>query len=227
MFSFGKKAKIRDQGRNNKVVLSGLKCKKRQNVSIKISGDNNEVIFEDMSKVAGDVKIYIYGDGCKVYVGKNVAISSMFEVVCGNSHPNFSKPENISFKIGEDTTIESVLMVGYNSNTSISIGKNCMLSYNVLIYNTDGHPIYDLQTSKISNKVKNLEIGDNVWLCMNSTILKNVKIADGCIVGFGAVVSKSFKDDNCVLAGNPAKIVKESVGWARSDVDYIRNEKDE
>lgn len=38
-------------------------------------------------------------------------------------------------------------------------------------------------------------------------ILPGVKIGNGCIIGAGAVVTKSF-EDYCVIGGNPAKLLK-------------------
>jgi acetyltransferase-like isoleucine patch superfamily enzyme len=59
---------------------------------------------------------------------------------------------------------------------------------------------------------------------MGVVILKNVKIAEGCIIGRSAIVTKSFDKPNCAIAGNPAAVVKEKVEWARSDYDYVDNE---
>lgn len=224
MFKFFKpKPKVKVSGQNNHIELNNLKCQKKQKIKVEVIGNHNQVVFEDMSGCHGDVNIFIYGDHCNIRVAKGLLVSHELKIVCGNQHSNFSKPENISFEIGENTSIEAITMVAYNSGSSISIGQNCIISYNVWIYNTDGHPVYDLETGAIANKVRNLVIGDNVWVGMNATILKNVYIPSGCIVGFGAVVSKSYDIENCVLAGNPAVVVKENIGWARSDVEYIRN----
>ena len=43
---------------------------------------------------------------------------------------------------------------------------------------------------------------------MNSVILPNVILGDFTIVGAGSVVTKSFRDGYCIIAGNPAKIIK-------------------
>ena len=51
------------------------------------------------------------------------------------------------------------------------------------------------------------KIGDNVFVGANAVIIGNVEIGNNCIIGAGSVVTKSFKD-NCVFAGNPAKIIK-------------------
>lgn len=53
-------------------------------------------------------------------------------------------------------------------------------------------------------------IGKNVWIGDKATILPGVTIGNGVIIGANSVVTKSFPD-NCIIAGNPAKIVKQIV----------------
>ncbi len=51
---------------------------------------------------------------------------------------------------------------------------------------------------------------------MNCTILKNAYIPDGSIIGIGTLVNKNFSDSpNSVLAGVPAKKVKNNIRWER------------
>lgn len=54
-----------------------------------------------------------------------------------------------------------------------------------------------------SGKVK---IGNNVFIGVNSIILKGVTIGDNTIIGAGSVVSRDIPG-NCVAAGNPAKVL--------------------
>lgn len=51
-------------------------------------------------------------------------------------------------------------------------------------------------------------IGDNCWLATNSVILPGVELGAHTVLAAGAVVTKSFKEGNQVLAGVPAKVVK-------------------
>jgi acetyltransferase-like isoleucine patch superfamily enzyme len=60
-----------------------------------------------------------------------------------------------------------------------------------------------------------IRIGNKVWMGMGAWVLKNVSIADGCVVGAASVVTKSFFAKNSGLAGNPAHIVKENITWNR------------
>lgn len=94
---------------------------------------------------------------------------------------------------------------------SITIGDNCAIAGDVLIQDTDFHPILgaDGKPKPISKPIK---IGNKVWICAKATILKGVTIGDGAIIAAGAVVTKDVPPYTCV-AGNPARIVKENVQW--------------
>lgn len=50
-------------------------------------------------------------------------------------------------------------------------------------------------------------LGDNVSLGANVTIIGAVHIGNNVVVGAGSVVVKDVPD-NCVVAGNPAKIIR-------------------
>ena len=83
-------------------------------------------------------------------------------------------------------------------NCHISIGKN---SY------SNGVNIIVMED--------NTSVGDNVWVAMDCTVLKNSFIAKNCVEGASAVVAGKFTEENCVIAGNPAKVVKRGVAWDR------------
>lgn len=53
-----------------------------------------------------------------------------------------------------------------------------------------------------------VKIGDYCWIGMNSLVLAGVELGPSTIVGGGSVVTKSFPDGYCVIAGNPAKVIK-------------------
>jgi acetyltransferase-like isoleucine patch superfamily enzyme len=55
---------------------------------------------------------------------------------------------------------------------------------------------------------KDIIIGNNCWIGMNSVILPGVKLANHIIVGAGSVVTKSFDEEDIIIAGNPAKKIK-------------------
>ena len=61
-------------------------------------------------------------------------------------------------------------------------------------------------------------IGNDVWIGANSVILKGVNVADGAIVGAGAVVTKDVPEYGIVV-GNPAKLLK--FRYLKEDIDFM------
>lgn len=58
-----------------------------------------------------------------------------------------------------------------------------------------------------------IKIGNNVWIGANSLILGGVNITgNNVVIAAGSVVTKSFSESNVVLAGCPAKIIKQING---------------
>ena len=101
-----------------------------------------------------------------------------------------------------------------------------MFAFNIALYHTDSYPIFDLKTNNIINKVKTMSIGNHVWIGAHVSILKNTIIPNDCIIGWGSVVSGKFIQTNCIIAGNPAKIVKTGITWdANGSKGYVQNEK--
>lgn len=95
-----------------------------------------------------------------------------------------------------------------NCFNKISIGNNVAISENVIIRDSDNHDIlYDGY-----EKSKPIKIGNNVWIGLNAVILKGVTIGEGSIVAAGAVVTKDVPP-NCLVAGIPARVIKENVKW--------------
>lgn len=61
---------------------------------------------------------------------------------------------------------------------------------------------------------KKTYIGKKCFIGARSIILPGVSIGDHVIVGAGSVVTKDIKS-NCIVAGNPAKIIKENVNTTK------------
>lgn len=86
-------------------------------------------------------------------------------------------------------------------NAACHIGENCCIMNNVNIGANGG-----------SNKAP--QIGKDVYIGPGAVIYGDITIADGCYIGANAVVNKSFDTPNSVIAGIPAKIIKEDpIHW--------------
>ena len=97
-----------------------------------------------------------------------------------------------------------------------------MISFNVEISCTDTHSIMDME-GNLTNIGEKIEIGSNVWICKDAVILKNSKVLSNSIVAQRSVVAKKFDEENVVIAGNPAKIVKREVKWCTKRPQQVLN----
>lgn len=89
-------------------------------------------------------------------------------------------------------------------NAHIYIGGGTFIAQNVCLI-TANHDLYDPSKRGIA---KDIKIGNKCWIGANSVILPGVELGNHTVVGAGSIVTKSFKDGYCVIAGNPAKIIK-------------------
>ncbi|WP_235889653.1 acyltransferase [Flavobacterium restrictum] len=110
------------------------------------------------------------------------------------------------------------------SANAITIGNDVLISHNCNIIDTNSHEEDYLERQKsfltmlkMGHPIENVNvksapiiIEDNVWISFNVTILKGVTIGKGAIVAAGSVVTKNIPEF-VVVAGNPAKIVKNLV----------------
>ena len=92
---------------------------------------------------------------------------------------------------------------------NIKIGKWVILGRNVTIRDFNGdHWI----NSDGYQTIRPVEIGDHVWLCENCSIMPGVKVGSGSVVAANAVVTRDVPA-NTLVAGCPAKVIRENVQW--------------
>lgn len=95
-------------------------------------------------------------------------------------------------------------------NTVLTIGDECMLSRNIKIMTSDGHDIF--HDGKRINHARDIRIGNKVWLADNVTVMKGADIGSGSVVGINSLVF-SVVGNNAIVAGNPARVIREDVSW--------------
>ncbi len=182
---------------NDIFIMTYLKQSK-----IRIHGTNNIINIHN-----GDfkrIKVGIDGNNNNLIIKDNAIIRNLEIIIHGDNH-------NIS--IDEYINIGGAKIVSCGKPTSITIGKNCLLASNIELRSCDGHNIY--QNNKIINNSQDIIISDNVWLGENVKILKGAKIGRDCIVGINSTVTSNSFSNGLILAGTPAKIVKEGVSWIK------------
>ena len=115
------------------------------------------------------------------------------------------EPESIDFNPND---LQNFMHHGcYFSNVGggkITLGDGVLIAPNVGIITTN----HDLSNPNIHMAPKDVVIKKNSWLGMNSVILPGVTLGENTVVAAGAIVTKSFPEGWCVLAGSPAIVIK-------------------
>lgn len=125
-------------------------------------------------------------------IGRNVKISSSLKVYGAGT-----------LEVGDNTWIGYQTLIVASS--SVVIGANCDIAPRVYI--GTGTHLVDVNSDHIAAKDISMDvcIGNGCWLCTNSVILPGVKIGKKSVVAAGAVVTKTFNDNNILIAGVPAE----------------------
>lgn len=170
---------------------------------IKIKGENNIIKLKNRNNLKiVNSRIYIKGNNNKLIIKNNVIIRNSIIEIIGN---------NCTIIIGNNCMIgHDCYLSAKEENITLSIDDNCGLSRNVKVMTSDGHPIF--QNDKRINEAKDIIISNNVWIGDNVTILKNVNIGSNSVLGINSLVTKNVPN-NCVVAGNPARVIKENITW--------------
>ncbi|WP_314587999.1 sugar O-acetyltransferase [Paenibacillus terrigena] len=117
---------------------------------------------------------------------------------------------NFHCDLGYNIHVGNNFYAGYNCTildmAEVRIGDDCMIAPNVGIY-TAGHSVEPKDRNKSGYGIP-ITIGNNVWIGGSCVILPGVHIGDNSIVAAGSVVTKDVPA-NTIVAGNPAKIIRQ------------------
>ena len=96
----------------------------------------------------------------------------------------------------------------------IRFGDDCLLSWDILIMDTDFHKIAN-RYGVIVNTPLPINIGNHVWICCRNTILKGVTIPDNSVIAANSTITKSISEKNCVIGGKGKDtiILKRNIDW--------------
>lgn len=171
---------------------------------IRVSGTGNRIIFADRV-LCEDCKISLSGTNNTVIIGEQVCLSRVHIVTEDN---------NNTVKIGADSRLFGPIQIACIEGTSVEIGEDCLFSSEIHIRTGDSHSVLDLAGNR-TNYAKDIRVGNHVWIGYRCVLTKGAGIPENSIVSLGAIVTKTFDTPNVVLAGVPAKVVKENVNWCK------------
>jgi acetyltransferase-like isoleucine patch superfamily enzyme len=128
------------------------------------------------------------------------------------------------FDVGENALVE----IGNNSYINpfslfiirhgLYIGENCAISWNCQFLDDDFHTTEYESKKELPDNKKELPdnkiiVADHVWIGSNVSIYKGACIGKDSIVASNSVIKDKFLEENVLIAGNPARIVKKNIRW--------------
>lgn len=127
------------------------------------------------------------------------------------------------YEIGEGTKIVGPLFVSTqlhigrdcwigknftcNGNGRVFIGDNCDIGPEV-IFQTGGHVVGTQERRAGKGHIFTQKVGNGTWIGGRSTIIGETEIGASCVVAGCACVTKRV-DDNVMVGGVPAKVIKQ------------------
>ena len=119
--------------------------------------------------------------------------------------------------------MKKILIVAVLSLVAM-VSANAQIAPNVSIY-TAGHPVHPDSRNTGYEYGIDITIGDNVWIGTGVNILKGAVLPSGTIVGARSVVTRRFDKENCIIVGNPAKIVRDNIQWTMARKESLDRSK--
>jgi acetyltransferase-like isoleucine patch superfamily enzyme len=149
--------------------------------------------------VASGLEIVGHGRDATLRIGKRVSLRERVRLM-------FEGEGRGIIELGDDVFINARSEI--RCEERISIGRGSILGFDVAVMDTDFHQLGG------SERVAPVEIGEHAWLGARAMILKGVTIGDGAVVAAAAVVTHDVPPA-CLVAGSPARVIRDRVEWNR------------
>lgn len=175
-----------------------------------IEGDGNTVELGAGTRLG--VNLTVRGDGNRVEIGQACHLHGFINLLGSVGR----------LAIGARTTMVQG-SIQLHEPGEIVFGEDCMISSQVYVSLSDIHPIYDRATGQRINPAASVHVGDHVWAGLRCMILKGARIGDGAVIAAGAIVSGDMPA-HVIIAGAPARILREDVTWRRDFSETVAPE---
>lgn len=143
-------------------------------------------------------------DNCALALGDRVRLSARSTFQGARKAPRTPRIE-----IGSDTYLGHRVVL--RAGLGIRLGRHVTIASNVILSSDPGHPLDPVarRTQPAPREdLRFIDVGDDVWIAEGATVLGGVTLGAGAVVGAHAVVTKDVPP-LCVVAGNPARVVKQ------------------
>ncbi len=143
----------------------------------------------------------------KSYVKTQLMRIRIFLIPDMKKRTKYIVKKNIFYKVGDNFNFQPRKIPA--EPKLIKFGNNVTVASDVTFITHDifHEVLQNLNKGEFTYYARAIEIGDNVFIGSNTTILPNVKIGNNVFIGAGSVVTKDI-EDNSVVVGNTAKKIK-------------------
>lgn len=202
------------QGEGNRVVLNcdlldSVVTEWPQAINVRIEGNNNRIELELPLGDCFDVSILMAEDDNVLTIKTTKYGLAAVSLVCGHGG---------QIHIGEDISLRrggcSILSQGsYDKPSAIKIGNDVRIAAGVYIRNSYGETMVCPETDMPISAPRDITIGDHVWIMSRCMIFAGCCIPNGSALAACSFASKAFDEENTLLAGVPAGVVKRGIKW--------------
>jgi acetyltransferase-like isoleucine patch superfamily enzyme len=213
--------RVHARGTGNRIACA--QTRQLSKATITIVGNGNSVVVAHDAQVRS-LTVVIRGDGNQVWIGPSY-LDGVGATISGNDNTIaieggcmllslglVCEDDANSISIGASTQIHGSTELAAIEGTRLTVGEGCLFSGGISFRTGDSHSLTDREGRRI-NPSQDITIGDHVWIGMKATFLKGASVAGSSVVGACSVVSGRFDRPNCVIAGNPARVLQEGIDW--------------
>lgn len=189
---------VEDQGVNN-VVSIPLNSAVAGKLSIR--GNNNTIRIK--GGVRGSLNINV-GDDSTVDIGHRCVFASTTIYTASGAE----------IQIGSEVSMNARVQILAHEKGAIRIGDACLFASDIDVSVSDIHSIFDMETGERINLPQDVSVGNHVWVGNRVSIMKGAVIGAGTMIGAASIV-KGEIPNNCIAAGQPAKVIRTGIVWDR------------
>ena len=183
-------------------------------MEIEFKGKNGLVEVHETVKIKNKIKVFM-GERSFLHLDRQVSADSVSLNLTA---------DDTTMWVGERSWLRTLRCIcNAEPGMEIIMGKDIVMSLDVLFRPTDGHTIIDLESGAPINMPKfGIHVDDHVGLGQSVTLLKDTHIPRDCVVGAHSLVGKKDFFPNSIIAGIPAKAIKSGITWDEKRIhDYI------
>ncbi len=153
--------------------------------------------------------LLVGGDGATVFLDRDVQLTAG-EIYCGGG--------SAVVLHGPCVATRSAVVDARNGGTVVA-GPDQLWAAGVYVATDDMHRLGDRRTGERLNPFgAHVRLGRHVWLCRDAVVSGHAEIGDGAVVALRSVVRGQKVPAHSVVAGTPARVVRDDVEWSHDDV---------